>query len=76
MAEILVHDLDETAFRRLRLRANKRRIPLEQLIREPSMILARSTPDELWAEADRLRKAIGSIPGDSTELIGQDRDSR
>jgi plasmid stability protein len=76
MGQILVRNLDETALKRLRLRADERHIPLERLIRDAIHDLARPTQDELLAEADRLRKAIGSVSGDSTELIRRDRDSR
>jgi hypothetical protein len=31
---------------------------------------------ELWAKADAIRKKIGKVSGDSTDIIRQDRDSR
>ena len=76
MGQILIRNLDETALMRLRQRADERHVPLERLLREAIHDLARPTQDELWAEADRLREAIGQVSGDSTDLIRRDRDSR
>ena len=76
MGQILIRNLDETALKRLRLRADELRIPLERLLRDAIHDLAQPTPDELWAEADRSREAIGPVAGDSTDLIRRDRDSR
>ena len=76
MGQILVRNLDEPALKRLRLRAQVLRIPLERLLRDAIHDLARPTQDELWEEADRLRNAIGPVAGDSTDLIRRDRDSR
>jgi antitoxin FitA len=76
MGQILIRNLDEAALERLRERAHELRVPLERLLRDAIHNLARPTQAELWAEADQLRKSIGSIPGDSTELIRRDRDNR
>ena len=76
MGQILIRNLDDAALIRLRQRADERRIPLERLLREAIHDLARPTQDELWAEADRLREAIGQVSGDSSDLIRRDRDSR
>ncbi len=76
MVDILVRNVDEDTARRLKDKAAAKGKSLSETARE--LLTASVKPDkaELWAKADAIRKKIGKVPGDSTKLIREDRDSR
>lgn len=76
MANILVRNVDEATADRLKQKARAEGKSLNDIAREALEKAAKPGKEEIWAEADRLRKEIGKVSGDSTQLIREDRDSR
>ena len=64
-------ELVETA-RRIRAMSPYSEVDSTDLIREDRQGMR---TDEAWAAADAIRKKIGKVSGDSTNLIRQDRDN-
>jgi plasmid stability protein len=76
MVDILVRNVDEDTAKRLKEKAAAKGASLSETAREALTAYVKPSKEELWAEADALRKKIGKISGDSTQLIREDRDSR
>ena len=75
MGQILVRNLDDRVIERLKERARRENASLEHTLREILTEAAKPSRAQIIAEVDLLRKEIGSISGDSTDLIREDRDN-
>ncbi len=75
MVDILVRNVDEEVARRIKEKAAAAGTSLNEMAREALRAFVKPSREELWAEADRLRAKIGSVSGDSTALIREDRDN-
>ena len=76
MGQVLIRNLDDSALAQLRLRASERNVPLERYLRDALHELAKPSREELWERARRLREKYPVLPGDSTDMIREDRDGR
>ncbi len=76
MTDILVRNLDEDTARRLKEKAKAKGTSVSDTVREMIKQGLRPTKEEAWAAADAIRKKIGKVSGDSTDIIRKDRDSR
>jgi antitoxin FitA len=75
MGQILVRNLDDAVIERLKQKAQREKASLEQTARLILTQAAKPSRDEVIAEIDALRKRIGPITGNSTDLIREDRDN-
>jgi len=77
MAQLLIRNIDDDAFARLKARAKARGRSLQA---ETRLILEQAAavdPDEVWAKIDALRTRIAAKGGprtDSVAAIREDRD--
>ena len=76
MGQILIRNLEDSVIERLKRRALKVDKSLEQTVREILTEAARPSRAELLADMDRIRKEIGPVTLDATDLIREDRDIR
>jgi len=76
MADILVRNVDRETAKRLKAKAAAKGTSLSETAREALTAYVKPDKSALWAEADRIRAAIGKVTGDSTADIREDRDSR
>jgi plasmid stability protein len=76
MVDILVRNVDESTARRLKEKAAQRGASLNETAREALVAYVMADKAELWAKAEQLRKKIGKVSGDSTEIIRGDRDNK
>jgi len=76
MPDLLVRKIDRKDYERLRQRAKAEGKSLGQAVREMIAEKLKPTRDEALAELDRIRKKIGKVSGDSTQIIREDRDNR
>jgi plasmid stability protein len=75
MGQIIVRNLDDGVIARLKQKARKQNKSLEQTVRDVLTEAARPSREELLKEIDRIRTMVGPVPGDSTDLIREDRDN-
>jgi hypothetical protein len=79
MVDFLIRDLapDDEEYLRFRARQGKSSLSDagKELIREARARDA-SERNALWAKIDLIRERIGPVPGDSTEIIREWRESR
>ena len=75
MPDLLVRDLDADVYERLRKTADAQGKSLAQTARELLSERLRPPKKEVWAAADRMRKKIGKVSGDSTADIREWRDN-
>lgn len=75
LAQVLVRNLDDAVLRRFKQRAQRENVSLEETLRRVLTQAARPSRMEIVEEARRIREKIGSVPGDSTVLIREDRDN-
>lgn len=75
MPDLLVPDLDAETHERLRQAAAERGKSMAQTARDLLSEKLQSSRAEVWAAADRLRKKIGKVPGNSTADIREWRDN-
>ena len=75
MTDILVRNIDEDLARRMKERASAEGTSVNELARRALRQFFKPGGAEIWAEADRLRAAIGHVSGDSTAFIREDRDN-
>jgi hypothetical protein len=75
MPDLLVRGIDREVFDRMRKAAEAQGKSLAQAAREALGEKFKPSKEELWAEADRLRKKIGKVSGDSTQIIREWRDN-
>ena len=75
MKQMLVRNIDEETAERFKARAQSEGKSAEQVLRDLIARYAGPTRAEVFAEIDALRKRIGPVAGDSTDLIREDRDN-
>ena len=75
MPDLLVRDLDAEVYERLRKTADAQGKSLAQTARELLSEKLMPSKEEVWAAADRIRKKIGTVSGDSTADIREWRDN-
>jgi plasmid stability protein len=75
MVDILVRNVDDDTARRLKEKAKAEGKSVSEIAREALAAAAKPSREELWAEADALRKSIGKVSGDSTDIIREWRDN-
>jgi plasmid stability protein len=75
MPDLLVRDLDPEVYDRLRKAAEAQGKSLAQTARDMLAEKLKPSKEEIWAAADRLRKKIGKVTGDSTADIREWRDN-
>lgn len=76
MPDLLVRDVDPEVYKRLKKAAEAQGKSLAQTAREVLTEKFKPSRDEAWAEADRIRKKIGKVSGDSTQIIREWRDNK
>jgi antitoxin FitA len=76
MADILVRNVDAATAAQLKRKAKAQGRSVNDLAREALSAAAKPSKEEIWAQADRLRKRIGKVSGDSTADIREDRDNQ
>ncbi len=75
MPDLLVRDIDPKIYERLRRQAKAQGKSLSQTAREALAEKLKPAKEDIWAEADRFRKRIGKVSGDSTADIREWRDN-
>jgi plasmid stability protein len=75
MVDILVRNVDQATAERLKAKAKAEGKSVSEIAREALAIAAKPGKDEAWAAADAIRKKIGKVSGDSTEIIREWRDN-
>jgi plasmid stability protein len=75
MPDLLVRDIDPDVFDRMRKAADAEGKSLAQTAREAfaEKFKPDQTKEEIWRAIDRLRESVGSVSGDSTEIIRKAR---
>jgi plasmid stability protein len=73
--DVFIDNIDPELYERLKKRAEAQHKSLEQFVREALAEKFRSSKEEAWAAADRIRAKIGKISGDSTDIIREHRDN-
>jgi len=76
MPDLLVRDIDAQTYERMKKRAKAKRQSLVQAARDALEEQFKPSKQELWSAADQLRAHIGTIDGNSTDLIREDRDNK
>jgi antitoxin FitA len=76
MVDILVRNVDEDTARRLKDKAKANGASVSDTVREMIKAGLKPSKEEAWALADAIRKKIGKVSGDSTQLIREDRDNQ
>ncbi len=76
MVDILVRNVDEETARRLKEKAKAKGASLNETAREALAAYVNIDKSELWAKADAIRKKIGKVSGDSTQIIREWRDNK
>lgn len=76
MPDLLVRDVDPEVYKRLKKAAEAQGKSLAQTAREVLAEKFKPSREEAWAEADRIRKKIGKVSGDSTQIIREWRDNK
>jgi plasmid stability protein len=76
MADLLIRGLDDDVVRMLKGRAESKGRSLNAEVKAMISRDLRYTPAEFSEIARRLRAETGPVPGDSTDIVRHDRDSR
>ncbi|MEA2935983.1 MAG: antitoxin FitA [Variibacter sp.] len=76
MVDILVRNLDEDVAARLKQKAKAAGKSVNETAREALTAYVKPDKTELWAKADAIKKKIGKVSGDSTEIIREWRDNQ
>lgn len=76
MADILICNLDDDIARRLKEKAKANGASVNETLQQMVEAYVKPSKEEAWAAADALRKKIGKVTGDSTDIIRNDRDRR
>jgi plasmid stability protein len=77
MPQLLIPDIDDATFERLRQRAAHHARPVEAEVKEILASALASSPSDPWRVIDAIREelaASGKDFGDSAELVREDRD--
>jgi len=72
---IFVRNLADATAARLKAKAKAAGKSVNDIIREALDAAAKPSKEEIWAEIDRIRKKIGKVSGDSTQIIREWRDN-
>jgi plasmid stability protein len=75
MVDILVRNLDDDTARRLKEKAKANGASVNETVREAIAAYVKPSKAEAWAAADAIRKKIGKVSGDSTDIIREWRDN-
>ena len=75
MPDLLIPDLDSATYERLRQAAGDQGKSLARTARDLLAEKLQPSKAEVWAAADRLRKKIAKVSGDSTADIREWRDN-
>jgi plasmid stability protein len=73
MVDILVRDVDAAVARELKKKAAAKGTSLSEAAREALAAYVKPNRQDIWRQADRLRRRIGKMSGDSTADIRADR---
>ncbi len=73
MVDILVRNVDAAVARELKKKAAAKGASLSEAAREALAAYVRPDRQEIWRQADHLRRRIGKMSGDSTADIRADR---
>lgn len=76
MVDILVRNVDEDTARRLKAKAASKGASLSETAREALTAYVKPDKAEAWARVDAIRKKIGKVSGDSTQIIREWRDNK
>ena len=76
MVVILVRNVDAETAKRLKAKAAAKGSSVNEAVREAIAAYVKPDKAELWAKADALRKKIGKVSGDSTDIIREWRDNK
>jgi len=76
MVDILVRNVDEETARRLKEKAKAKGASVSETAREMLKSAVKPSKEEAWAAADAIRKKIGKVSGDSTQIIREWRDNK
>jgi antitoxin FitA len=75
MVDILVRNVDDATAAQLKKKAKAAGKSVSDIAREALRAAAKPSKEEAWAEIDRIRKKIGKVSGDSTQIIREWRDN-
>ncbi len=75
MVDILVRKVDKDIARRLKEKAKAKGASVNETAREAIAAYVKPSKEEVWAAADAIRKKIGKVTGDSTDIIREWRDN-
>ena len=75
MVDILVRNVEEDLARSMKERASQEGTSINELARQALRQFFKPGREEIWAEIDRFRARIGTLSGDSTAMIREDRDN-
>jgi plasmid stability protein len=76
MADILIRNIDEDTARRLKEKAKTNGASVNETARQLLTQGLKPNKEEAWAAADAIRKKIGKVTGDSTDIIREWRDNK
>lgn len=76
MADILIRNLDDDIARRLKEKAKTNGASVNETLQQMVEAYVKPSKEEVWAAADALRKKIGKVTGDSTDIIREWRDNK
>jgi len=74
LGQVLVRKLEDDVIRRLKAKAKASGRSLEDLARSALREAAKPSPEEVWAEIDRIREMNGPSDFNSTAAIREMRD--
>ena len=75
MGQLLVRNLDDDVIERLKQRAERANVSLEQTLRDILTEAVQLSRADIIEEARRIRASIGRLSGSSADLIREDRDN-
>jgi plasmid stability protein len=76
MVDILVRNIDGATAVQLKKKAKAEGKSVNDIAREALRAAVKPSKEEIWGEADRLRKKIGKVLSDSTADIREWRDNK
>jgi plasmid stability protein len=76
MVDILVRNVDAEVAKRLKQKAAAKGASVNETAREALAAYVKPDKSEAWARVDAIRKKIGKVSGDSTDIIREWRDNK
>jgi plasmid stability protein len=76
LVDILVRNVDDTTARLLKKKAAAKGTSLNEAARAALDAYVKADKAEAWARVDAIRKKIGKVSGDSTQIIREWRDNK